>query len=319
MLKYKYRDGIVPNSIAFSYVFVGYPLAILGLLDHFLWPLACIWLAHILIIAAYLFHECAHNTVFKSVEQNARVGKWLSFITGASYTSYQQLREKHFKHHVQREDVLAINTHSLLEKHPSLAKLVRVLTFFHIPALDVLSQYLALLAPFILPDMHNQKGHVISMLLIRACLFLMLTMLSLKAAMLYLLAWLIMTSVLGFMDAFQHTYQINYNLFKPEQSVNFDAVYEEKNTYSNLLSVKHPWINLLVLNFCYHNAHHHKPNAPWYRLPDIHKQYYPNGCEQFLPLKELLHRYHQYRFLRLKPNEQIAASGIDGVNFLVGV
>ena len=47
-----------------------------------------------------------------------------------------------------------------------------------------------------------------------------------------------------------------------------DRQYEEDNTYSNLLSTRYPWLNLLVLNFCYHNVHHNKPSEPWYRLPN---------------------------------------------------
>ena len=40
-----------------------------------------------------------------------------------------------------------------------------------------------------------------------------------------------------------------------------DRDYEEHNTYSNLLSQRFPVFNLLVLNFCYHNVHHHKPSG----------------------------------------------------------
>jgi len=33
-----------------------------------------------------------------------------------------------------------------------------------------------------------------------------------------------------------------------------DRAYEQANTYSNVISLHHPWLNALVLNFGYHNA-----------------------------------------------------------------
>ena len=38
-----------------------------------------------------------------------------------------------------------------------------------------------------------------------------------------------------------------------------DREYEQMNTYSNVTSLRHPWLNLLLLNFPYHNAHHEPP------------------------------------------------------------
>ena len=56
------------------------------------------------------------------------------------------------------------------------------------------------------------------------------------------------------MDAFQHIYQVRINLDEEKVYPEFDRDYEEAHTWSNLLSEKHPWLNLLVLNFCYHNV-----------------------------------------------------------------
>lgn len=333
MLKYKYRDGLLPNSLAFTYVFAGYPLAIAGLFDDALWPLACLWLGHILVIAAYLFHECAHNTLFATAAQNAFVGKLLVFITGGCYSGYNRLREKHVRHHVQRKDILAVDAHLLLQKKPFLKKIIRRLTWFYIPAFEVYTHWLATLAPFYIDELKEKRGRVMVLMLLRGSLFLLLAIASLKAAVLYLLAWLLMVLVLNFMDAFQHSYQIRYSLLEPQVAPVFDADYEEQNTYTNLISESRPWLNLLVLNFCYHNAHHHKPNEPWYRLPVLHKKYYPGGCQQRIAFSEQVKRFHQYRIARLgeetsisnsgadsaKPLKTIDVAGTDGVNFLVGV
>jgi omega-6 fatty acid desaturase (delta-12 desaturase) len=39
-----------------------------------------------------------------------------------------------------------------------------------------------------------------------------------------------------------------------------------------VISFRYELPNWLVLNFGYHNAHHAKPTAPWYRLPALHRE-----------------------------------------------
>ncbi len=80
---------------------------------------------------------------------------------------------------------------------------------------------------------------------------------------------MIMLHALRFTDAFQHTYDAFAVLESgdiPDDKVR-DRDYEQANTYSNLASVGHPWLNLLLLNFPYHNAHHERPIVPWHDLP----------------------------------------------------
>ena len=50
--------------------------------------LATLALAHGMIIAAYLIHECAHNLVFTKARHNARLGRFLGWLFGASYGTY---------------------------------------------------------------------------------------------------------------------------------------------------------------------------------------------------------------------------------------
>jgi hypothetical protein len=38
-----------------------------------------------------------------------------------------------------------------------------------------------------------------------------------------------------------------------------------------LILTRHPWLNLLTLNFGYHNADQHRASRPWYRLPAPHR------------------------------------------------
>ena len=104
---FRYPDGRLPNALAFLYAGGGYVLGIAGLTATAWWlnALATVLLAHALVIAAYLIHECAHNTLFADNRWNARLGAALMWLTGASYGRYEDIRHKHFRHHVDRADV----------------------------------------------------------------------------------------------------------------------------------------------------------------------------------------------------------------------
>jgi len=121
------------------------------------------------------------------------------------------------------------------------------------------------------------------------------------------------------MDAFQHSYDMHYRLLGPQQKPAHDRLYEEQHTYSNLLSTRFPLVNLLVLNFCYHNIHHQKPSEPWYRLPALHSKHYPSGCPQIVRLSKQVASFRRYRMERIHHASNDTYTGTDGVSFLVGI
>ena len=75
MAKIKLRDpqGLPYNLGALLYIVVLYSLGWVGVF-HNAWlinGLAVLALAHSMIIASYLLHDCGHNAVFTSAEHNA--------------------------------------------------------------------------------------------------------------------------------------------------------------------------------------------------------------------------------------------------------
>ena len=138
----------------------------------------------------------------------------------------------------------------------------------------------------------------------------------------YLAAYLLFMWVLGFMDAFQHSYEVRYALDGEKIPVEFDREYEEGHTFSNLISGRFHWINLLVLNFCYHNVHHNRSGEPWYRLPHLHEERYAGTGVQEIALPDQLARYQRYRVGRVMQDLELESGpgiGAAGVSFLVGV
>lgn len=318
---FRYRDGISPNSYSFIYVFVGYPLSIYGLAigNSFWFVLSTGLLAHTLIIAAYLLHECIHQTLFKKTKHNEWLGQLLAWMTGACYSDYQVLRKKHLRHHANRVDSLAIDVETFLQQHPFIYRLVAWLEWMYVPAVELLTHILSMLAPFLLPSRRSQRLRVILVACSRLLFFAVLAAWNGWILPAYAVAYLLFLRVLGFMDAFQHIYEVRINLDEKKNTAEFDRQYEEAHTWSNLLSSRYEWINLLVLNFCYHNLHHQRPGEPWYRLPRLHADKYP-GTQPTIALKKQLQDFHRYRTRRVDSSEHTEGNmGAAGVSFLVGV
>ncbi|MGH8705187.1 MAG: fatty acid desaturase, partial [Burkholderiales bacterium] len=171
-----------------------------------------------------------------------------------------------------------------------------------------------------------------AILAVRGAAFALLGWISLKALLLYGASYMIMLHALRFTDAYQHTYDAFAVLEEgeiPDDKVR-DRDYEQGNTYSNLVSFAHPWLNLLLLNFSYHNAHHERPIVPWHDLPQLHEQLFAPAYVQTIPMAELLKGYHRDRVTRIlsydygvvaKTGTKRAAGflGAAGVSFLTAV
>ncbi|MEJ2560115.1 MAG: fatty acid desaturase, partial [Anaerolineae bacterium] len=107
-LRLRYKDGLWPHGLALGYGVLGfgYGLALSAAPAVLANLLGIVLLSHAMVISAYLIHECAHNTVFAANRHNALLGACLSWITGSCYARFEDLRRKHFRHHVERADVI---------------------------------------------------------------------------------------------------------------------------------------------------------------------------------------------------------------------
>jgi hypothetical protein len=137
--------------------------------------------------------------------------------------------------------------------------------------------------------------------------------------------------VLRFMDAFQHTYEVfpSQSLTAAPPDPRRTRRYEYENTYSNLVAIRWPWLNLLVLNFPYHNAHHTKTGVSWYELPALHRELYGTHDPQVIPCRDLIVNYHRHRVARVLAEDYGSVGGGEdrangflgavGVSFLTAV
>jgi len=322
--------GGLPNSIAVFYALFGQLLGLWLLMQPSAWLVVpgILLSAHTMVIAAYLVHECAHNTIFARNEYNRLLGEVLLWVVGSAYGDYEDIRHKHFRHHLDKADVVAFDYRPRLARYPRLVCLMQALEWFYVPAVDIMMHALVLILPFILESRRHRRRQVILVLVSRIAFFAVLASISWQVLLFYPLAYLLFLHVMRLMDTHQHTFEIFETLEQergPEAKL-FDRAYEHRNTFSNLVSVRHPWLNLLVLNFGYHNAHHERPTVPWYRLPSFHTECYGQDDEQLLPFANLISAYHRYRVLRVlnadESDDPVMKDqgrtfiGVDGVSFL---
>jgi len=250
---FRYGDAFWPNLLAAGYVSLAYlsGLWLIFSADVIFNIIGIILLAHAMVIAAYLVHECAHNSIFRKNRYHRWLAEILLWICGASYSDYDDVRHKHVRHHTDRADVVSFDYRVKMIHYPKVLKLIQYLEWCYIPAMEIVMHGLVILLPFIKAERRQRLGHVLIMVLLRSAMFIYLATISLSILWCYPLAYIFFLTVMRFMDVHQHTYELYETLDKPrgEEAKKFDRAFEQKNTYSNLLSIKHPWINLLVLNF----------------------------------------------------------------------
>jgi fatty acid desaturase len=259
--------------------------------------LGFILLTHGLIYSAYLSHELMHASIFNSRRWNMGFGTLMSWLNGGCYWKFQDLTLRHISHHVNRSDFSIYNLADRLQSKPhAIRQIVLVLEWFYFPILSFWIQWLALTDPWRHPERRSDRSRVMIISAIRFLLFAALGTWSLRALCLYFLSYVGMITVLRWIDAFQHTYEVVPEGTKlPER----DRQYEEVNTFSNLISRRYRWLNLLVLNAGYHNAHHAIMKCPWHSLPDLDQDLYQGSEVHYISLWQQLVNYHKFRVTRV--------------------
>jgi fatty acid desaturase len=266
--------------------------------------------AQSMVLAAYLIHEAAHQTLFVSPRMNQIAGETMNFVAGGCYASFARIMHMHIRHHVDRVDPICFDLKGLLQRRPALRRTLQVLEWAYVPAVEILMHLQVVWRPFWVRSQHAHLPRVLAMLGLRGVLLAALWSFSPRAVALYAVALLLQLHVLNFFDAFHHTFdQVLVEPHTPIPMDGRDRIYEQANTYSNVISLGHPWLNLLVLNFGYHNAHHHRPSVSWWRLPALHRKTYGADEGGLMPVAELLATWHRNRLRRVFAADYGAPAG----------
>jgi len=295
-------EGPLYHGGALAYALLAYGIGIAGLFQAS-WlvnAISTLLLAHGMTIAAYMIHECGHNTVFQRNADNARLGKFLTWFCGAAYGTYEDIRYKHFRHHVDVDDVVWFDYERFFQEHPVALRVIEALEWFYIPAHDLLMHFIMVFTSFIIPERRNQRARNVAVIAIRGSVFFALLWFYPKVAVLYAVAYMIMMTVLRFMDSLQHDYGYHLTLFSSEPSPRKgDYAFEKEHTFSNPHSFDSEWVNGFTLNFGFHNAHHARPITPWWKLPAVHRELFGHDPADVIPFRSQLKIFHKYRVARI--------------------
>ncbi len=322
-----------PNSVVVSYTLIGWAAGVWLLTrpEAVLNGVGVLLTAHTLVCSGYLIHECVHQTVFLRPSPNDGLGRLMSWLNGACLADYQRLKIKHLRHHTDRLDVVTFDYRSVLKRMPAWGRrAILALEWAYIPVVELMMRAMIVVAPFHYGTA-GARTRTVTLLALRVALWVTLAFVSIKAVLLYAVAYLLFLHVLRFMDAFQHTYEVfpSHSLGPAPRDPRRNSRYEYENTYSNLVAVRWPLLNLLVLNFPYHNAHHTRTGVPWYRLPAVHRKLYGDHDLQVIPCRDLIVNYHRHRVARVMAEDYGSVSvdgrrasgflGAVGVSFLTAV
>lgn len=303
------------NAMALAYVTGGYGCSLFCISqpDWRINILGVLLLTHTLVWAAYFVHEFIHGTIFPGPKLNALGAQVMLFLTGSCYCRYLPLARYHLAHHKNRADFSAFSMEDFLQALPGpLLKLIQILEWLYFPAINFILRWFCALSPFLGKTRQEDRWRNGGLLLVRASLFVAFAWYSGRAAILYFGAYLCFLNILRFMDCFQHTYSV-VQLGQPIPK--HGPEYEERNTYSNLVLGRWHWLNLLFLNFGYHNAHHQVIHCPWYLLPQLNAELYPTECKQQVSLSHLVKNYHQFRMCRLFGEKSSVIETANGLEF----
>jgi fatty acid desaturase len=316
---FRYPDGALPNVLALGVTVLGYPLA-LGLLTATFWGWSLLGFALLvlsLVWSAYFIHEFAHQAIFQTASANARWGTLMSWINGSCYARFEDMRRKHMRHHVERADVITFDARGYLLQAPTWVRnTVLALEWAYVPAVEFLMRGFVLLLPFRAGGSPAARLRILTIAVVRCAGFAVLGWYSMPALLLYLAAYLVFVTLLRFADCFQHTYDA-YPILDdkpiPKDKLR-DRAYEQANTFSDIVGLNNPWLNMVWLNFGFHNAHHERPTMPWYRLPAYHRELFPDNYAQVITVRELLRSYHINRVKRVLSTDygRVAAPGTPG-------
>jgi fatty acid desaturase len=318
--KYITQRKPIWNSVVLFYIFFGYIGAItLFFSASLLLNLTgVLLLTQSLVYSAYLTHEFMHGTIFRDRRWNIICGTVMLWLNGGCYYKFQSLTFQHLTHHKDKFDIFTFEPVAALQKQPSIVRqIILALEWCYFPVMGFWSRWQALTAPFWNSARKDERLRVIFILSIRAIFFTLLGILSIKALLLYFLSYVGMITVLRWADAFQHTYEG----FSPDVPLpKRDRSHEEAHTFSTLLSCRYPWLNILLLNFGYHNAHHAVMTCPWYSLQELNRELDRESKIRYVSLLKQLRNYHKFRITRflLGQGEAIDKDGKPTFDYFYG-
>lgn len=273
--------------------------------DHLALVAGVFLTAHGRVIASYLVHEAAHASIFLEPAANRAFGSASLWLAGCPYADFAHVKAMHISHHRDRADAVEFDYRRFCSL-PVVRNAILASEFCFVPVIETVMHVRTAFYPILWPSdplvtTSRWRSAWIGTPAAFA-FYITLWYRGLVVLVPHLIAGALVLHYLAINDAFQHTYEAVLMKDYVPGPGNRTAQYEEKNTYSTVISMDYPWLNLLSLNFGYHNAHHTKAITPWYNLPKLHFDLYGDESkdhEQVLPFAHLFLPWYRHRLRRV--------------------
>jgi len=299
-------------GLGITFSFLTLPFALIGI---FFFSVSKIW-------AWYLAHDYAHNSAFKSKRVNTVLGELASILNGLAFSSFDQYRNHHNRHHSEKVDLIGFNVQEFKARHPLFYNAAAILERLYIPTFYYLIKTLSILET-IKTGMRIEKIRAIAALVLYFAGYTLAFLYFVKAIIAWQISSVFRIHVVRFVDCFQHS----FSQVQPEheRTIKNDKRFEIENTFSIPVARKHTYLNLLILNFGYHSAHHSFPTCPWYKLPTLERRIIQglDGDDDFSCLREsslkfsdLLKLYHSHHLERISSDTEGSPYDSHG-NFMI--
>jgi fatty acid desaturase len=249
------------------------------------------------------------------------LGTILSLPIGTAYFPFEEYRLNHIRHHVEKIDVIGFDVQAFVNKlSPFWRWALTVTEGLYFPTIFFIVKIQGVME--ILKSKGAERRRAVVAGLGYGVFFLAILSVSPPAIIWLFIAVLIRIHCIRLVDAFQHTYdQIPQDVTVEKRS----RQYEQNKTFSFPVFKKIPVLNLLFLNFGFHNAHHAAPGCPWYRLPKADSilsgrlnevnNSTAYSCTPQIGIWEILSNYHRHRIDRIIKYDQENVYD-EGGNFL---
>src|SRR5687768_3654662 len=153
------RGSLLPGLAALLYCFAAYlgGAALILSLEPVAMAFGTLAMAHGMVIASYLIHDCGHHSLFRSPRHNAALGGALNWLTGGCYATFEDVRFMHMRHHVDNADVAGFDHRRYLARHPVQLAVVKALEWLYVPAVEILMHAMLILGPFLFRRRSSQR------------------------------------------------------------------------------------------------------------------------------------------------------------------
>src|SRR5579862_6930593 len=155
---FRCRADAIAHSVVLIYTVVCWigAFALMGSTSIALNMLGLVLCTHAMVLAAYLVHEAAHQTLCVLPRANQWIGEAMNFIAGSSYASFERIRKMHIRHHFDRADLVCFDFKGFMRRHPTIMHALRALEWVYIPAAEILMHLQVVLRPFFV---RSQRQH----------------------------------------------------------------------------------------------------------------------------------------------------------------